>query len=57
MNGRLYGMVTFGLALVLLPQAWAQGSDAESVLKAREAVWWLVSLTASSGYLLMMQLW
>jgi len=37
MNGRLNGMVVFGLALVLLPQAWAQGSDAESVLKAREA--------------------
>jgi hypothetical protein len=37
MNGRLYGLVVFGLALVLLPQAWAQGSDAESVLKAREA--------------------
>jgi hypothetical protein len=37
MNGRVYGMVVFGLALVLLPQAWAQGSDAESVLKAREA--------------------
>ena len=37
MKRRRYGMVVFVLALALTQQAWAQGSDVESVLKAREA--------------------
>jgi len=36
MKRNLYGIVVMVLAVALAPRLWAQGTDAESVLKARE---------------------